>query len=66
MLFGLSDPNQVIGKTDYDFFTEEHASQTFKDELEVMKTGKSLIGKEEKESFPDGRVKWASTTKDAA
>jgi len=62
-IFGLSDPSQAEGKTDYDFFTEEHAEPAFKDELEVMRTGKLLINKEEKETFPGGVYKWASTTK---
>jgi PAS domain S-box-containing protein len=61
--FGLSDPAQAVGKTDYDFFTEEHAQQTYADEQEAMKSGQPLIGKEEKETWPDGRETWVSTTK---
>jgi PAS domain S-box-containing protein len=62
-IFGLSDPAQAIGKTDFDFFTEEHARQAFNDEQRIMRTGASLIGFEEKETWPDGHVTWASTTK---
>jgi PAS domain S-box-containing protein len=62
-LFGRSNPCEVVGKTDADFFTEEHARAALADEWEVMRTGRPLVGKEERESWPDGRETWALTTK---
>jgi PAS domain S-box-containing protein len=61
--FGLSDPAQAVGKTDFDFFTEEHARPAYADEQEILRTGQPLVGKEEKETWRDGRVSWVSTTR---
>jgi PAS domain S-box-containing protein len=60
--FRLQDPAQALGKTDFDFFSEEHAREAFNDEQEVIRTGKSLT-KEEKETWPNGSVTWALSTK---
>ena len=61
-LFHLKHPNEALGKTDFDFFTEEHARQAFEDEQMVIKTGQP-VSKEEKETWPDGSVTWVLTTK---
>jgi diguanylate cyclase (GGDEF)-like protein/PAS domain S-box-containing protein len=61
--FGLRSPEELIGKTDFDLFTDEHASQAYRDELEIIRTGKPVVNVEEKETLPDGRVRWVSTTK---
>ncbi|HKI38103.1 MAG TPA: PAS domain S-box protein, partial [Gemmataceae bacterium] len=60
---GLGDPAEAEGKTDFDFFTEEHARPAYEDEQEVMRTGEALVGKEERETWADGLVRWVSTTK---
>jgi PAS domain S-box-containing protein len=54
---------EVIGKTDFDYFTKEHAEQAYRDEQEIIKTGKAIRAKVEKETHPDGRITWVSTTK---
>ena len=61
-IFGLSDPAQAIGKTDLDFFTEEHARPARQDEQEIMRTGQPL-SKEERETWPDRSDTWVLTTK---
>jgi len=61
--FGLSDPAQAVGKTDTDFFTEEHASKALADEQKIIRTGQPLVNVEEKETWPDGSETWVMTTK---
>lgn len=62
-LYGFENPSEVVGKTDTDLFTPEHARQARADEEDVLRTGNPIIGKMEKETFPDGRTTWALTTK---
>jgi len=61
--FGLSDPSAAIGKTDFDFFTEEHARSAWEDEQAIMESDKPVIAKEEKETWGGGQITWVSTTK---
>ncbi|MGA2256371.1 MAG: response regulator [Thermoguttaceae bacterium] len=61
--FGLHDFHDAIGKTDVDFFTDEHALQSLADEQEIVRTGRGIIDKEEKETWPDGHTTWVSSTK---
>ena len=61
--FGLKDPSDAIGKTDFDFFTREHAHQAYEDERTVIETGKPIEAKQEKETWPGAQDTWVSTTK---
>ncbi len=60
---GLRTPAEAVGKTDFDFFGEDHGVQAYEDEQAILKTGQPLIDKVEREDWPDGRVTWVSTTK---
>ena len=60
--FGLANPDEAVGKTDYDFFPEEFAHQKDEDEREIVRTGVGFVGKEERNDR-DGRERWSLSTK---
>ncbi len=62
-LRGIKSPEEAVGKSDFDFFTEEHARQSFEDEQRIISTGKPIIDKIEKKTFPDGSLGWVLSTK---
>jgi len=62
-LFKLRSADEAIGKSDFDFHGQEHARQAFEDEQEIIRAGQPVIGKSEKEAWPDGHVTWALTSK---
>ncbi len=62
-LFGRNSTSEMIGRTDFDFFSEEHARPAFEDEQKIIRTGQPIVGLPEKEVFPDGRVAWSLTSK---
>ncbi len=62
-LFKVKNVEELYGKSDFDFFTEEHAKPAYEDEQKIIKTGKAIIDKIEKETHPDGRISWVSTSK---
>jgi PAS domain S-box-containing protein len=59
----LGHPSQAIGKTDFDFLPAEHAEAFRQDDVELLRTGQPIVGKEEQGIWPDGHVTWLSTTK---
>ena len=61
--FRLESTSELIGKSDADFFSEEHAQTARDDELEIMRGGKPILGKEERETWREGMDTWCSTTK---
>jgi PAS domain S-box-containing protein len=60
--FGLNDSAQATGKTDFDFFTGEHAQQAYNDEQNIIRTGQ-LLSLIEKETHHDHSDTWVSTVK---
>jgi two-component system, cell cycle sensor histidine kinase and response regulator CckA len=60
---GVERMEDILGKTDEDFFTPEHSQKARIDEENVLRTGKPLIGIVEKVVSKDGRTRWLSTTK---
>ena len=62
-LFHAESAQEIVGKTDFDFFTTEHAQLAFDAEQEIIATGEPLLGIEERETWPDRPDTWVLTTK---
>ncbi len=60
---GISDPGSVIGKTDFDLFTDSHAKEAYRDEQQIISTGEPILGKVEMETWRDGSITWVSSSK---
>jgi PAS domain S-box-containing protein len=58
-----ASPDQMVGKTDLDYFTEERARPAFEEEQKIMRTGKPVLGEIQKLTFDDGSVGWVNTSK---
>gem|GEM_PF-4886470 len=61
--FGMGNSADIIGKSDFDLFSEAHARPAFEDEQRIMQTGEPIVGKLEQETWPDGRVTWVLSSK---
>jgi sigma-B regulation protein RsbU (phosphoserine phosphatase) len=61
--FGKEEPLEVLGKTDLDMFSADHAFRAMEDERRIIETGEPVVNLEEKETWPDGHVTWVSSTK---
>ncbi len=61
--FGLENQEELVGKSDFDFFDDEHARPAYEDEQRIIRTDTPAIGIVEKEVMSDGRVTWAETSK---
>jgi PAS domain S-box-containing protein len=59
---GLSSPLEALGKTDFDYFAEEHARTAYATEQHIIATGQSVVDQEEQDIWPDGHTTWESTT----
>jgi PAS domain S-box-containing protein len=60
---GLSSPEWIIGKTDYDHDSAANAENYMKDDREVMDSDKPRINYEEPLPHPDGSVSWLRSNK---
>jgi rsbT co-antagonist protein RsbR len=60
--FNLQSADEMVGKSDFDFFAEEHARSAYEDEQKVIQTGQ-IVTLEEQETRPDGSIAWVLTVK---
>jgi PAS domain S-box-containing protein len=58
-----STAEDLAGKTDFDVFSDQHASTAFDDEQQIIRTGQPIVGKVERETFDGRGDAWVSTTK---
>ncbi|HJV77632.1 MAG TPA: PAS domain S-box protein [Paludibacter sp.] len=59
---GCNDLSQIIGKSDFDFYDNEYATKTFKDEQNIIQTGTPYHAEEVGHTI-DGRETWGITNK---
>jgi len=50
---------EVVGRTDGDFFDEERARSFREAELEILNTGNPIVDRVVRHPWPDGRVTWS-------
>lgn len=55
--------DEIVGKSDFDFFTPPHASAAYEDEQRIIRTGEPVLAKIERETFADRPDEWVSTSK---
>jgi PAS domain S-box-containing protein len=62
-LMGAKTPEEVLGKTDFDYFPVELATSFFSDEQAIVRSGQALLDQEERTVDAEGNAKWMSTSK---
>lgn len=62
-LMGATDPNDLLGKTDADFYPPKLAAEYRADEEKLLRSGKPVINKNESRRDADGDWKLVVTTK---
>jgi len=56
-------PEELIGKTDFDFYPEEDAAKFYENEQNIIQTGKGMINRVHQSTRPNGQRRWISVTK---
>ncbi len=62
-VFKCNSRDEVIGRTDFDFFSKEHAKDALQDERKVMETGQPMLNKIERITWLDGEISWVQVNK---
>jgi PAS domain S-box-containing protein len=62
-LLGGTTPDDLSGKSDFDFFPPELAQKYYADEQAILQSGQPLINVEEPTTDTAGHKKWLATTK---
>lgn len=62
-VMGARMVDELIGKTDFDFYPKDLATEYYTDEQNIIRSGQPLIAKEERLITPGDEQRWLSTTK---
>lgn len=62
-LLGVSEPPELLGKTDFDFFSKEHSQLALDQEISIINGGPSIISNDELLTYPNRAPEWVSVTK---
>jgi PAS domain S-box-containing protein len=62
-VLGVAEPEQAIGKTDFDFQWDEISTVSRAEEQRIMETGEKVIDRIEFNPTKDGRPRWITSTK---
>ncbi|MBI1840355.1 MAG: PAS domain S-box protein [Verrucomicrobia bacterium] len=60
---GFKHPDEVIGKTDFDYYPRELAGPYFAEEQSIIETGQPLINKVQRHGNSEDDEAWSSVTK---
>ena len=60
---GTESPAELVGNTDFDFFSGELAAGFYQDEQRIIQSGEPLVGKEEHIPLADDQIRYILTTK---
>lgn len=60
---GTKSPEELLGKTDFDFFPKDIAAVFFAREQAVLESGQAFVDREERTLDAKGNAKWVSTSK---
>jgi two-component system, sensor histidine kinase and response regulator len=63
LAMGAASPEELLGKTDHDYYARELADRFLADEREVLETGRALLNREELGRKPEGSPAWILTSK---
>ncbi len=62
-VMGVNSPDDLIGKTDFDFYPKKWATKFYEDEQAVLQSGKPALNLVEVVRQNDGSDRWTSTSK---
>jgi PAS domain S-box-containing protein len=60
---GANSPEELIGKSDFDYYPRQTAKIFLEEEQKVIRSATPLINKNEPGTDPSGKVRWIQTTK---